>query len=160
MAPVHRRAQRAPSSPQQTRATARALPAVTPKCGRNLRARSTNTRTASDPSNKALESDPDPASGNDIGGTRQSVSPASLNGARLVASTVTSGHAPRIVDAASADVVPASRWRCAARRPAWHANRPQRRAIIGTLVLAGLRIGELCGLPLDRLDLVGGRIHP
>lgn len=37
-------------------------------------------------------------------------------------------------------------------------NRPQRRAIIGTLVLAGLRIGELCGLALDRLDLAGGRI--
>jgi integrase len=37
-------------------------------------------------------------------------------------------------------------------------NRPQRRAIIGTLVLGGLRNGELCGLPLDRLDLAGGRI--
>jgi integrase len=37
-------------------------------------------------------------------------------------------------------------------------NRPQRRAIIATLVLAGLRISELCGLPLDRLDLAGGRI--
>ncbi len=37
-------------------------------------------------------------------------------------------------------------------------NRPQRCAIIGTLVLGGLRNGELCGLPLDRLDLAGGRI--
>jgi integrase len=37
-------------------------------------------------------------------------------------------------------------------------GRPSKRAIVGTLVLAGPRISELCGLPDDRLDLAGGRI--
>jgi integrase len=36
--------------------------------------------------------------------------------------------------------------------------RYQRRGIIATLVLAGPRISELCGLPEDHLDLPGGRI--
>ena len=37
-------------------------------------------------------------------------------------------------------------------------NHRHKRAIIGTLVLAGPRISELCGLPDDRLDLASGRI--
>jgi integrase len=41
-------------------------------------------------------------------------------------------------------------------KPSGH--RPQRRAIVGTLVLAGPRVSELCGLPVDRVDLPGRRI--
>jgi integrase len=41
-------------------------------------------------------------------------------------------------------------------KPAGH--RPQRRAVVATLVLAGPRVSELCGLPTDRVDLPGRRI--
>lgn len=37
-------------------------------------------------------------------------------------------------------------------------QRPQRLAVVATLVLAGPRVSELCGLPEDRVDLPGGRI--
>jgi len=37
-------------------------------------------------------------------------------------------------------------------------QRPQRLAVVATLVLAGPRISELCGLPEDRVDLSAGRI--
>jgi hypothetical protein len=74
-----------PSRSSQIRATWGALSAVTAKFGRTFPARSVNRRTASE-----CFSD----------GTRQVVSPPTLSGSRLVATTVTSGQ-PRSSASAS-----------------------------------------------------------
>jgi hypothetical protein len=81
-----------PSNSLQICATGSAFSSLRAKSGRTLRARSTNSDTASDPASTSL--DPSvPGADSDSDGTRQSVSPATASGARLVASTTTSGPA-------------------------------------------------------------------
>jgi hypothetical protein len=81
-----------PSSSEQMLATNPTSAAVVSKPGRASRARSTNNDTASDPAmspSEAAASCP----GSDSEGTRHSRSPSTPNGARLVASTTSSGAA-------------------------------------------------------------------
>ena len=90
-----------PSSSAQIAATEPASSGLSSKSGRTSAARSTNSDTASDPAKVSP-----PSAGSDSDGTRQSVSPPTPSGARLVASTTTSGAAHSSASAASAHASP------------------------------------------------------
>ena len=90
-----------PSRSWQIWAIAGAFWALTAKFGRTFAARSMNSRTASDWATASIASRV-LSSGSESDGTRQSVSPPTPSGARLVASTQTSGQPCRSASATSA----------------------------------------------------------
>ena len=78
-----------PSSVRHSLATDAVLSAVSVKPGRAPAARAANSRTASWPASSARGA---PSGGRSSGGTRQTVSPRTRSGSRLVAMIRSHGH--------------------------------------------------------------------